>query len=83
MVFRALRWIRDRLKDLFYGANNEHLDVGRVIAALSLSSLIGAAAWNMHLHKEISLSEFGTGLAAVLTALVVYVHYDRKQNGSQ
>lgn len=76
------RWITNRLKDLLYDPNNDHLDGGRCIAYLSLFSLIGTAGWNMHLGKEINLSEFGVGLAAVLTALVVYLHYDRKQNAS-
>lgn len=75
------KWISARLKDLFYDASNEHLDNGRCVVAASLSTLIGAVVWNMHLHKEIGLSELGTGLAAILTALVVYLYHDRKQNG--
>lgn len=75
-------WIADRLKDLLYDATNEHLDSGRCVVAASLMTLIGSAVWNMHLHKEINLSELGTGLAAVLTALVVYLYHDRKQNGN-
>jgi hypothetical protein len=45
-------------------------------------TLIGATVWNMHIHKEIALSDLGTGMAAILTALVVYVYHDRKTNGS-
>lgn len=77
MIDRLKGWF----KDLFYDANNEHLDSGRVIAAWALSSLIGAAFWNMHLHKEIDLSAYGTGLSLVLGALVAYLYHDRKQNG--
>jgi hypothetical protein len=72
------RWIRDRLKDLLYDSTNEHLDNGRCIAALSLFTLVGATIWNMHLRKEIELSQLGVGLSAILTALVVYVYKDRK-----
>ena len=80
---RVFRWISQRFKDLLYDATNEHLDNGRVIAFVSVVSLIGSASWNMHLHKEIDLSAFGTGLATVLTALVVYVYHDRKTNDSK
>lgn len=75
------RWIAARLKDLFYDPSNEHLDNGRCIVAVSIVTLVSAVAWNMHLHKEIELSQLGTGLAAILTALVVYLYHDRKQNG--
>jgi hypothetical protein len=71
-------WIRDRLKDLLYDASNEHLDNGRCIAALALFTFVGATLWNMHLHKEINLSELGVGLSAILTALVIYVFKDRQ-----
>jgi hypothetical protein len=76
-----MAWIAERLKDLFYDATNNHLDNGRCIAYLALVSLIGAAGWNMHLHKEINLAEFGAGLSGVLTALVIYIYHDRKVNG--
>lgn len=71
------------IKDLLYDSTNTHLDNGRLIAFLSLGALVIAAGWNMHLHKEINLSEFGTGMAAILTALVVYVFHDRKTNDSK
>lgn len=74
------KWIRDRLKDLLYDKDNIHLDNGRCIAALSLFTLVSATGWNMHLGKEINLSELGVGLSAILTALVIYVFKDR-QNG--
>lgn len=80
---KALRWIAARFKDLFYDASNAHLDNGRCIAALSLFTLIAAVAWNMHLRKEINLAELGTGMSAILTALVIYVYHDRKQNAGQ
>lgn len=72
------RWIGNRIKDLIYDSTNKHLDNGRVIAAVSLYLLAKAVAWNMHLQKEINLSELGVGLSAILTALVIYVYKDRK-----
>jgi hypothetical protein len=78
---RMFNWIGRRLKDLFYDPTNEHLDNGRCVVALSLTTLIGAVIWNMHLRKEINLSELGVGLAAILTALVVYLYHDRKTDG--
>jgi hypothetical protein len=79
---KILKWFAARLKDLLYDPSNEHLDNGRCIAALSLLSLVGAAGWNMHLHKEIDLSAFGTGMSLVLGALVAYLYHDRKQSGT-
>lgn len=79
----VLKTLKSWFKDLFYDSTNTYLDSGRVISAVSLFTLVGATVWNMHLHKEISLSELGTGMAAILTALVVYVYHDRKQNADQ
>jgi len=63
-------WIANRLKDAFYYSGNEHLDLGRVLAFLGATAEVGAAVWNMHLHKDIDLGPggLGGGLAAVLTA---------------
>lgn len=76
-------WIKERFKDLFYDPTNKHLDSGRCVVALSLLTIMDAVAWNMHLGKEINLNELGVGLAAVLTALVVYLYHDRKNSDSQ
>lgn len=80
MVYRTLRWLGDRLKDLFYDSTNQHLDNGRIVAALSMASLVGAMIWNMHLGKEINLAELGSCEAAILGALYIYIYHDRKQN---
>lgn len=80
---RVFRWIGQRLKDLFYDPTNEHLDSGRCVVASSIATLVGSVVWNMHLHKEINLNELGVGLAAILTALVVYLYHDRKTNGTE
>lgn len=79
----VIRTVKQWLKDLFYDSTNSHLDSGRCIAAFSMVTLIGSTVWNMHLGKEINLSELGTGLSLVLGALVVYIYHDRKQNADQ
>jgi hypothetical protein len=75
---KAFCWIGERLKDLFYDPANDHLDSGRCIAWISLATLLSAVVWNMHLHQSINLTELGTGLSVILTALVVYVFKDRQ-----
>lgn len=77
---KALRWIAERLKDLFYDYTNTHLDPGRVTGWITILSLIGAAVWNIHLGKEIDLgvTGFPGGLAALLGAAVIYIIKDRQ-----
>jgi hypothetical protein len=79
-MLKAFAWICDRLKDLFYGVGNNHLDHGRVAAFLCLCSLLWATAWNMHLRQPIDLGPtgLGGGLAGVLTAAVIYMFKDRQ-----
>lgn len=69
----ALRWIGERLKDLFYGPANIALDLGRVIGFATAASLIGAAGWNAFLGEPIDLMAYGTGLAAVVGAIAALV----------
>ena len=78
----VMRWLGERLKDLLYDATNDHLDPGRVLGWIAALSLVWAAAWNMHLGKEIDLGATGFpgGLAALLGALVLYILKDRKQS---
>lgn len=78
----VLKWVKERLKDVFYDASNAHLDIGRCLGYLFADAIIGAAIWNMHLGKEINLAEFGTALTAVLGGLQLYIIHDRKQNAS-
>lgn len=63
-------WIAERLRDAFYYSGNQHLDIGRVLAFLGPTALVGAAIWNMHLRQPIDLGPggLGGGFAAVLTA---------------
>jgi hypothetical protein len=70
-------------KDLWYDSTNHHLDNGRVIATISIATLIASTIWNMHLGKEINLAELGTGLTAILGGLQFYVYHDRKTNGTE
>jgi hypothetical protein len=82
-MLKVGRWIAERLKDLFYGVGNTHLDHGRVAAFLCLSTLIGAAVWNMHLRQPIDLGPngLGGGLGCILTAAVIYMFKDRQASG--
>lgn len=74
--------IKKWLKDIFYDPTNDHLDNGRLLAYACIGILYVAVRHNMLLKAEIHLDQLGTGLAAILTALVVYVYHDRKSNGS-
>jgi len=75
---RSLSWVAARLKDIFYGVGNSHLDIGRLIAFGSASAIVFAAVWNAVLRQPIDLQAFGLGLSAVLTAAVVYIYKDRQ-----
>lgn len=68
-----LRWLANRLKDLFYGPGNVHLDLGRVVSFIVSLAPVGAAIWNARLGKEINLQDFGLGIAAVVTACAVLI----------
>lgn len=81
-MHKILSTLKLWFKDLFYDSNNEHLDNGRVIAFAALSLLAVAVEHNMKLKLEIHLDQLGQGLGVVLTALVVYVWHDRKQNAA-
>lgn len=77
---KALRWLAERLKDLFYDPTNTHLDPGRVAAWASIGVLFVAAGWNVHLGKEIDLGATGfpAGLTALLGVAIIYITKDRK-----
>lgn len=82
MVRNSIRWVADRLKDVFYDPTNTHLDPGRLISYVAVGMLLIALRHNMLMKLEIPIDKLGQGLAVILTALVVYVYHDRKQNGS-
>lgn len=67
---RAGRWIAERLKDLFYGQGNAHLELNRVFAGLGGALMVAATAWDIHLGRPIEVGPggLGGGLAAIITA---------------
>lgn len=86
MIARCRRiggWFVERLKDLFYGPGNNHLDYGRLGAMIAFGSLIAAQIHNMHLKQPIDLGPagLGGGLAAVLGALQFYLFKERQRAG--
>ncbi len=72
---KFLKWIVKVLKDLFAGPGNKYWDLGRIVSAFSVVTLIGATIWNMHLRQPIDIgpSGLGGGLAALLTAAGVLI----------
>lgn len=56
------------LADLLAGPGNASWDLGRIMSALSVLSVIAAAGWNRWSGETIDLMSFGGALAAVLTA---------------
>lgn len=63
-------WIADRLKDLFYGENNLHLELNRAFAGLAGFLMLAGMAWDIFKGQPIDLGPggLGGGLAAVITA---------------
>ena len=84
-IRKALRWISDMCRDLFFSTGNEHLDLSRVIAGLFAGIATFAVYWNaIHLGKEIDLTGLLTGLAALATALglgIAVKEWARKKAG--
>jgi hypothetical protein len=74
-------WIAERFKDLWYGPGNDHLDSGRVLAWIAVTSLIAGQVQDIYLRQPIDLGPggLGGGLAAVVGALGVYLFKDRQQ----
>ncbi len=56
------------MKQLFTGKDNETLDIGRVLWALSVVSFIGFAFLGLYLEKPTDYIAYGTGLSALLAA---------------
>jgi hypothetical protein len=82
---KALRWLRDRFKDLFYGPQNAHLDLGRIVAFLGVVMLGAAVVANIKLGSPIDLGPngLGGGLAAFLTAAAAFLYVkDRSARAS-
>lgn len=80
-----LRWIAERLKDLFYSPGNKRLDNGRVAAFFAFALMLVAVAQNIRIGAAIDVGPtgLGGGLAAVLAAAEYYLFKDRAQRGGQ
>ena len=79
---KPLRWLADRLKDLFYDPTNTKLDIGRVLGTGALGLLAAATRHNaLDLKQAIDLGPTGLpgGLATVLGAIALYIFHDRQQ----
>ena len=71
------KWFRFQLViDLLKGPDNEHWDLGRVLAFLSSLSMIMGAVWNvlLGLPLELGPTGFGGGLAAVLGGCAALIY---------
>jgi hypothetical protein len=64
------RWIAERLKDVFYDTDNEHLDGPRLATYAAIATEIAAAYHNKQLKVAIDLGPggLGGGLGTILTA---------------
>lgn len=66
---KLIRWIGNRLKDLFYATGNEHLELGRSVTGVLTSLIVFSVWWNaVRMNQAIQLGELLTGLAAFITA---------------
>lgn len=65
------RWVKARLKDLFYNVGNENLDLARLIAGLFAGLTAFSIYWNsVVMRQAIDLSAALTGMAALATAIL-------------
>jgi len=71
----TFRWIAERLKDVFYDTDNEHLDGARVLAYLTIFAELWAVRHNMQLKQPIDLGPGGLGgaLTGILTASAAFL----------
>ena len=66
----ALRWIADRLKDLFYASGNNHLELNRVSVGFAGALVLVSLIFDIIKGEPIDLGPGGLcgGLAALITA---------------
>jgi hypothetical protein len=64
------------LRDLFFGPENQFLDLGRILAFGSALAMIAGAVWNvlLGLPLELGPTGFGGGLAAVLGGCAALIY---------
>lgn len=62
--------------DLFKGPDNEYWDLGRILAGLSVASLVLGQLWNvlLGLPLELGPTGLGGGLAAVLGGCAALIY---------
>ena len=72
---KFFRWIAERFKDLWFGPDNEYLDLGRVLSTIAVLSIVGGQLWNIRLGKELDLGPagLGGGVAAAMTASAAFL----------
>lgn len=66
---KFIRWVGERLKDLFYATGNENLELGRSVTGVLTSLIVFSVWWNaVKMQQAIQLGELLTGLAAFIGA---------------
>lgn len=69
-----MKWLGTLLKDLFYGENNLHAELGRVVVGLSGALMGMAAFWNaLALRQAIDLAALGGGLSGIIASGAVLI----------
>jgi hypothetical protein len=77
-------WIAERLKDMFYGQNNTHAELGRVVVGLSGALMGLAVCWNaLEMHQAIDLAALGGGLSGIIAAGAVLIGAKQWANTQQ
>lgn len=56
------------LKDLFTGKDNQTHDLGRWSWAISMLTVVGGAAYKLHLGQDVSLSDMAQAISLVVAA---------------
>jgi hypothetical protein len=62
------------IRDLFMGPNNEHWDLGRIIAGFTNLAMVLSIAWNISLGLPLDVDKIGIGVAAVLGACAALIY---------
>lgn len=71
---KLLRWFSNRFRDLFFGPDNQHADLGRVISFLATFAMLASTVWNIMLGLPIELDRAGVGFAAVLGSCAAFIY---------
>ena len=71
------------LRDLFSGADNASLDIGRVLWAVSVLSFIAFAFVGLWMDKPTDYIAYGTGLSALLAAGGGALYFKRQTEPGQ